>query len=91
MVAGTIEQIGMIMMKSKLTQKEVESFMNAIIDKPTLTERIKKKLGIHKHNFIPTGNEHYKGLSEWHVQLVKETKCDICGKISDEFISYRRI
>lgn len=78
-------------MKSELTQKKVESFMNAIVDKPTLVERVKKKFGIHKHLFLPTGKEHYKGVSEWHVQKVRETKCSICGKVQEDFISYMRI
>ena len=80
-------------MKSKLTKKEADSFMNSIVDKPSLMDKIKDKISFafHKHHYVPTGRESYKSLSEWHVQKVKEVECDICGKKSNEYISFMRV
>jgi len=54
-------------------------------------EWFKNKFGIHDHNFQPTGKEYFKGVSDWHVMKVKETKCTICGKIQEKAISFIRV
>jgi len=53
-------------------------------------ERLKNKL-FHDHHYEPTGKEFYRGINEWHVMKVKEVKCVICKKYSEELISYKRV
>ncbi len=63
------------------------------MEKFSFMDKVRNKLSFafHKHHFIPTGEETIRHLSEWHIQKVKETECDICGKKSIETISYMRV